>query len=914
MVPSQVPEFVRNDSPKFVAFLQAYYEWMYFSQVIVEDASQFDKGDTIIGLESSAEGSVKGINLDKNMLYVEVGTEQHFRTKETIQNANNTEKESKIITYTINPLAAAAKTTEFLNVDNTVDLFIDSFYQEFAPKFPRNTLLPDEEIIKNIKDFNSSKGTLDSYRYLFRILYNEEIDFRFPKDYVFGPSDNEYTSTIILKTEKNALPLKGFEIIGQTSFAVAIVEDVIEIQTRGSFTYNIYLNKLSIRGNFIPNEYIKINDPSFTDVYELRSNDDISPIKLGTNFRVGESISLTEHNRQIEIKVQEVYSGKIDSIFIQEAGTGYNVGDALYVEQIYPDYIDPPSFDSPITYSKATGFVSKTGTDGSIQEVKLNTAGNRFEFVDIKRSLTIHSRTIVGENAQFTNLTKNVDSLIFQHNGEETEVVLTDYVDNKQATVEKNIFIPDFIDYKIRVRNPSGTVTVSGTTITGTGTEFENISVGDIIILNGEEKEILNISSQTLTVGSTFTGTYTDVNYELILVNPDGQIKTIDTATCIPISKLAGKVKKYKVSFVDPILAGNDAFDLYTNKQFFYLSEYDKKYQAASISDPILSNFINGFTFSLEKSATAPTEPFFNNSRSFLSSNQKIQDSYYYQNLSYEIISNVPVSEYKAIIKQLVHSAGTKLFGKIELEAEFSGQIQILSDTGPEAIPPIEGVEYEEYVQTIRDTALVIEKILTSKLWGYLNENLSDFLDMPISLIPQHFNFDMSLDLNSKVSTDQQIPLLGVKMEYDNSTTPASYIKKPVIIREPFTTEKVISQFIADHTYVNSNNVKVEPTISFTTTNLYPYNVEKRMDQFLETFIVQSEVEIESSGVPVNNGGGDGNGNGGESNGGGGGGDPEALTLEDSSVDPLLQDETTLQGLFQSGFSLVGDELIIAEP
>jgi hypothetical protein len=848
MVPSQVPEFVRNDSPKFVAFLQAYYEWMYFSQVIVEDASQFDKDDTIIGLESSAEGLVKGINLDKNMLYVEVRTSQHFRTKETVENINNFLKHSNILSYTINPLAAAAKTTEFLNVDNTVDLFIDSFYKEFAPKFPRNTLLSDEDILKNIRDFNSSKGTLDSYKYLFRILYNEEIEFRFPRDYVFGPSDNEYISTTILKTEKNSLSLRGFEIIGQTSFAVAVVEDVIELQNRGSFTYNIYLNRLSIRGNFIPNEFIKINDPSYTDSYELRTNDDTEIKHFGKNFRVGESITLNESNRQIELKVQETSSGIIDSIFIEDSGTGYNVGDRIYIDQLYPEYIDPPTRIPTSTHTRATGFVSRIGASGEIEEVRLTSQGNNFEFLDSKRSLTIHSKTIVGVNTGFSALSSYEDSIIYQdENNEEKTVLITATATNLQATIEEPIYIADFIDYKINLKNPLGTVAASGVSVVGDGTEFEKYNPDDIIIVNGEERVIDNIvDDENLTVVSSFGDTYTDVAYSLILVKTDGQIKTIDTAVCIPVSNDVGAIRKYKISFIDSIVKGNDPVDLYSTKVFSYYSEYDNTYQTETINDPNLVEFISPFKFALNRSATAPTQPYFNNSKSFPSSSQKIQDSYFYQNLSYEIISNVPVTEYKATIKQLVHSAGTKLFGKIEIDSEFSGQVQILSDIGPGATPPIEGVEYEEYVETIRSSAIMIEKILSNTLMSYYDEVVDDYLDMPMNLVAQHFNFDMRIDVDSKVSSDYETPLLGTALQYDNSTTPASYTKKPIIIREPFTTEKVISQFIADHTYVNSDNVKIEPTISFATTNLYPYNVEKRMDQFLETFTVQSEVIVEN--------------------------------------------------------------------
>lgn len=46
----------------------------------------------------------------------------------------------------------------------------------------------------------------------------------------------------------------------------------------------------------------------------------------------------------------------------------------------------------------------------------------------------------------------------------------------------------------------------------------------------------------------------------------------------------------------------------------------------------------------------------------FASSSKKIQDSYYYQEYSYEIRSSVTLDKYEAMLKQLLHVAGTKYF------------------------------------------------------------------------------------------------------------------------------------------------------------------------------------------------------------------------------------------------------------
>ncbi len=55
-----------------------------------------------------------------------------------------------------------------------------------------------------------------------------------------------------------------------------------------------------------------------------------------------------------------------------------------------------------------------------------------------------------------------------------------------------------------------------------------------------------------------------------------------------------------------------------------------------------------------------------------VSSNKRLQDNLYYQEYSYEIQSSIDILKYETIVKDLVHPAGTKLFGKVLSEFEIS--------------------------------------------------------------------------------------------------------------------------------------------------------------------------------------------------------------------------------------------------
>ena len=53
--------------------------------------------------------------------------------------------------------------------------------------------------------------------------------------------------------------------------------------------------------------------------------------------------------------------------------------------------------------------------------------------------------------------------------------------------------------------------------------------------------------------------------------------------------------------------------------------------------------------------------------RGFLSSDQRIQDNYYYQEFSYVIRSASALKSYRDIVRSVIHPAGTKLFGQVDI-------------------------------------------------------------------------------------------------------------------------------------------------------------------------------------------------------------------------------------------------------
>ena len=75
-------------------------------------------------------------------------------------------------------------------------------------------------------------------------------------------------------------------------------------------------------------------------------------------------------------------------------------------------------------------------------------------------------------------------------------------------------------------------------------------------------------------------------------------------------------------------------------------------------------------------------------SKGFLSWDMKLQDSYYYQEYSYVINSDVGLRTYRDIVHQVLHPAGTKLFGTMDLSStiDYAPQYDIESFTSVDLI------------------------------------------------------------------------------------------------------------------------------------------------------------------------------------------------------------------------------------
>ena len=81
---------------------------------------------------------------------------------------------------------------DYMDVDTTrVDL-VKYFKTKIIPDFPETTELSTEKLLKAAKFFYSKKGSAESFKFLFRTLYGQEVDVYFPKEDILKVSDGKW--------------------------------------------------------------------------------------------------------------------------------------------------------------------------------------------------------------------------------------------------------------------------------------------------------------------------------------------------------------------------------------------------------------------------------------------------------------------------------------------------------------------------------------------------------------------------------------------------------------------------------------------------------------------------------------------------------------------------------------------------
>lgn len=592
IVQSQLPFYVRNDHENFVAFMEAYYEFL--------------------------EQQTGAINVSRSLL-------------------------------------------DQMDIDST-DLFAQKFYDNFIALLPDNILADKNTITKHIKDFYRARGSEKSIRFLMRILFNEDVDFYYPKVDVLRASDGKWfvensikiTDVKINGNANNDIAVTnsfvGKKVTGQTSNATAIVEKADIYYETGSLVRELKISNIYKTFSFgeeISTTIVEngVNKTLTANLFSGGLNT-IKIINPGSGYLVGDDIPVEGGNGSgAKVVVSSVSSGNLTSIATLFGGAGFRVNDAILI--------------SGGGGSGANGKVLSVRSDGSFHPnsynimssiigLETNTKLSNTRYANISPVAIANANTTIANSTAF---------FVYANTGPIVDVILvskgTNYTSRPTISAEANN----------RIRN------------LGILGRMEIIDGGVGYMVN----DTLNFINQFGSYGFGALGRVKSVNTasqntitEVEFVQVPGQIiggSGYDRFRLPSVNVVSANVNAYGANIaVTSILGYNETVVSVGSTEGSILTLSITARGSGYDSTPTINLKSKG-DGTAQAEATIITGAYtypgrYINDDGHLSSYNFLQNRDYYQPFSYVVKVKQSLEKYKKILKDLIHPGGMKLLGE----------------------------------------------------------------------------------------------------------------------------------------------------------------------------------------------------------------------------------------------------------
>lgn len=676
-ISSQFPQFYNEDGENFVLFMKAYYEW----------------------LEASG-----------------------------------------------NPVYQTRRLYDYRDIDNTLESFLEYFQKKYLYGIPFNVIANKRFLLKRILDVYRSKGTIQCYRLLFKLLYNEDIEIYLPGRDILRISDGTWNEPRYLEVSANEATSSyiGKTIVGVSSGITAIVESFVEESYNTSKINILYLSNISPRnGQFILGEKItelgfQTDTESVTDAPTiLGSLDKINVVNGGQGYNLGDVIKIAYR----DVSNGDVISYGVDGILkITELSTGFG---SLNIDLLNGGFGFTANAETFLYKSTANGQGAsfEIGSIINTQTLQYNT-----DLICDYMSLQIDVATYgFPANASANQLSTLQESFSYSNQVFGTIFSLNNVETGNNYDSAANVFVRS-----VQLGKPlTGTLSYNTTsnTVTGVSTVFDDVFANDdVIALKANSslssslefaviKTVTNNTQIVLygppSINSTATAQYFAAPtilpsqyaiYETPMLRGDGTINGENEVILAPpnlgnnivseaIAINSGKgyvegeeIKAYLHSSISNNISILNGGINYSNGELIYFAGGEPGSSAngyvstdgnGTVISTTLTNAGSGYrtipnlivysangsgaqltavlqefntsssiTGKVQKAGLGKGRGYWSTTRGFLNSDKYIQDSYYYQDYSYEIKVSKTLDKYKDIIYNTFHNTGSELFGQ----------------------------------------------------------------------------------------------------------------------------------------------------------------------------------------------------------------------------------------------------------
>lgn len=780
-----IPPGIYDNSENFVSFLTAYYDWLHTSTFDISNLSgTFIAGEYIVG--QTTKSTAKIVQIKNGQLIVQIESSLPFRRGESIVGQTSSAS-ADLDKINDNVLRTSANLINYRDLEKSVDKFADYLKFELYQSIPNEVSGDKLLLAKKIRDFYQSKSHESSYRYLFKSLFNQEIEIVYPGEDIIRVSDGKFVKNKILRTNITG-DIFNFlfkTIRGSTSEAIANVIDIKLVYVSAVQVAEMTLSLVS--GTFINGETIyDISDPTLTTtLYGVISGFTIN--NPGTGYTEGDTLQVNGDGQGAIVSVSSVYDSPIDALKINSYGQGYRLNTYATVDN---------------TGTNGTGLIVKvTGIENTYTVTSGNTNYTVGEVTDVK---------IVNRGSGYTNL---------------PTIILVDNTIKNIGLLHENLF---------QITNSGNNYSV-GDWLSFTSTYGANANAIISSVTEANVTLLLEDDSTILLETSDYLK-----NETATLIGPINKVKvtnygngyTANNLPTITINTSTGSNGSITVLGIQGTGA-NVEVDSANNTggigaiRAIDIVDFGVNYTSANVDCTISGNgdanvtpIISGIGIS---------------SGNFINDDgkvdyKKIQDSYYYQDFSYVIRSGIEITTYKDIVKKIIHPAGLEFFGEIRIVSEFEVTMDAVSEINLQHVGAliehiISYIQPKSEVNGILEIDVVTGTIISasSTTWGSIpilfegSTLISDVAN--ITFLDPYFE-EKSLSTESSVLTYTKIPgtvytyannnILGVGTTFEIDVSNGSFV---IIGDDQFVISSVTSN--------TSMTVLVDSTTSYSNYPLY---------------------------------------------------------------------------------------------
>ena len=408
-----LPDYVREESPEFVAFLDAYFDFLESDILTLESQGElqtlgledgsgsivqetetakptpmvdnkftiwdganldlsntqpFEIGEYLVGKTSGALAKIKVIN-DK-VMYLDMITDYNFKEGEQVLGRTSNQT-GKVKTHRQNSILANNKLLDYSDIDRTTEEFLAYFQKDFMPSIDFLIEADKKLIIKHIKDLYKTKGTKESLEFLFRILYKENAEVVYPIDNTIHVSDSGWKQKNFVQVrmdEPRFQPPSNGKIVQKDSLGNKVAEAVIEgvfLDPNSEINYKVQISDFHF-GDFTVDGSIEVEN---RDTKEIQTGI-LRGVISGATTDVGYSNTFKLEDNSGDLLLEDG-TGFINEDDTATLGSLYTLTDNVIFESGKGD-----------DATDATGQVDGL-TAGSVTEVYISEQGDGFADGDL---------------------------------------------------------------------------------------------------------------------------------------------------------------------------------------------------------------------------------------------------------------------------------------------------------------------------------------------------------------------------------------------------------------------------------------------------------------------------------------------------------------------------------------------------